>query len=78
MGDTLHRPGVFAAVPPGQRFAAAALYPLSHVGFRDALQAVLKSFDIAVEQYARVSGTHGYDLELTATDKGRRSRLGAV
>ncbi len=26
-----------------------ALYPLSHLGFRDALQAVLKSFDIAVE-----------------------------
>ncbi len=24
--------------------------------------------DIAVEQYARVSGTHWYDLELTATD----------
>ena len=48
--------------------AAAALYPLSHVGFRDALQALLKSFDIAVEQYARVSGTHWYELELTATD----------
>jgi inner membrane protein len=47
---------------------AAALVPLSHVGFRDALQALLKSFDIAVEQYARVSGTHWYDLELTATD----------
>ena len=26
-----------------------ALYPLSHLGFRDALQALLKSFDIAVE-----------------------------
>ena len=52
----------------GLRVAAAALVPLSHVGFRDALQAVLQSFDIAVEQYARVSGTHGYDLELTATD----------
>ncbi len=45
-----------------------ALYPLSHLGFRDALQALLKSFDIAVEQYARVSGTHWYELELTATD----------
>ena len=45
-----------------------ALYPLSHLGFRDALQALLKSFDIAVEQYARVSGTHWYALELTATD----------
>ena len=52
----------------GLLVAAAALYPLSHVGFRDALQALLKSFDIAVEQYARVSGTHWYDLELTATD----------
>ena len=47
---------------------AAALYPLSQLGFRDSLQAVLKSFDIAVEQYARVSGTHWYELELTATD----------
>ena len=47
---------------------AAALYPLSHLGFRDALQTLLQSFDIAVEQYARVSGTHWYDLELTATD----------
>jgi inner membrane protein len=45
-----------------------ALYPLSHLGFRDALQALLQSFDIAVEQYARVSGTHWYELELTATD----------
>ncbi len=45
-----------------------ALYPLSHLGFRDALQALLKSFDMAVEQYARVSGTHWYALELTATD----------
>ena len=30
-----------------------ALYPLSHLGFRDALQALLRSFDIAVEQYQR-------------------------
>ena len=55
--------------------AAAALYPLSHVGFRDALQAVLKSFDIAVEQYARVSGTHWYALELTATDNLTLERI---
>ena len=52
----------------GLLVTTAALYPLSHLGFRDALQALLQSFDIAVEQYARVSGTHGYDLELTATD----------
>jgi len=45
-----------------------ALYPLSHWGFRDALQAVLKSFDIAVEQYTRQIGTHWYDLELIASD----------
>ena len=45
-----------------------ALYPLSHLGFRDALQAMLKSFDIAVEQYARQIGTHWYDLELMASD----------
>ena len=55
--------------------AAAALYPLSHVGFRDALQALLQSFDIAVEQYARVSGTHWYDLELTATDNLTLERI---
>ena len=52
-----------------------ALYPLSHLGFRDALQALLKSFDIAVEQYARVSGTHWYDLELTATDNLTLERI---
>ena len=52
-----------------------ALYPLSHMGFRDALQAVLKSFDIAVEQYARVSGTHWYELELTATDNLTLERI---
>ena len=52
-----------------------ALYPLSHLGFRDALQALLKSFDIAVEQYARVSGTHWYDLELTATDNLTLERM---
>ena len=52
-----------------------AFYPLSHLGFRDALQALLKSFDIAVEQYARVSGTHWYDLELTATDNLTLERI---
>ena len=52
----------------GLLVTAAALYPLSHGGFRDALQALLESFDITVEQYARGSGTHGYELELTATD----------
>ena len=59
----------------GLLVAAAALYPLSHIGFRDALQALLKSFDIAVEQYARVSGTHWYDLELTATDNLTLERI---
>ena len=59
----------------GLLVVAAALYPLSHIGFRDALQAVLKSFDIAVEQYARVSGTHWYDLELTATDNLTLERI---
>jgi inner membrane protein len=44
------------------------LYPLSHLGFRDGLQALLRNFDIAREQYQRVAGTHWYDLELTATD----------
>jgi inner membrane protein len=59
----------------GLLVAAAALYPLGHVGFRDALQALLKSFDIAVEQYARVSGTHWYELELTATDNLTLERI---
>ena len=45
-----------------------ALYPLSHLGFRDALQALLKSFDISVEQYQRQIGTHWYDLDLVAAD----------
>ena len=48
--------------------AAAALYPLSHIGFRDGLQALLRNFDIAREQYQRQAGTHWYDLELTATE----------
>lgn len=38
----------------------AAFYPLSHIGCRDALQALLllKNFDISVEQYERQIGTH--------------------
>lgn len=47
---------------------AAALVPLSQIGFRDGLQALLRNFDIAREQYQRVVGTHWYDLDLTATD----------
>ena len=45
-----------------------ALYPLSHLGFRDGLQRLLRNFDIAREQYQRQAGTHWYTLELTATD----------
>jgi inner membrane protein len=52
-----------------------ALYPLSHWGFRDALQALLKSFDIAVEQYARQIGTHWYDLDLVASDRLTLERI---
>ena len=48
--------------------ATTALVPLSQIGFRDGLQALLQNFDIAREQYPRVAGTHGYALELTATD----------
>ena len=52
----------------GLLVAAAALYPLGHLGFRNGLQALLKNFDIAREQYQRQAGTHWYALELTATD----------
>jgi inner membrane protein len=52
----------------GLLVAAAALVPLSHIGFRDGLQALLQNFTIAREQYPRVAGTHWYELELTATD----------
>jgi len=52
-----------------------ALYPLSHLGFRDALQALLKSFDIAVEQYQRQIGTHWYNLELVASDNLTLARV---
>ena len=45
-----------------------ALYPLSHLGFRDALQAVVRSIDISVEQYQRQIGTHRDDLDLVASD----------
>ena len=34
----------------------AALNPLSHLGFRDDLQALLRNFDIAREQFQRVAG----------------------
>ena len=54
---------------------AVALVPLSHLGFRDALQAVLKSFDISVEQYQRQIGTHWYDLELVASDNLTLERI---
>jgi inner membrane protein len=54
---------------------AVALYPLSHLGFRDALQALLRSFDIAVEQYQRQIGTHWYDLELIASDNLTLARV---
>ena len=52
----------------GLLVAATALVPLSQMGFRDGLQALLQNFDIAREQYQRVAGTHWYALELTATD----------
>ena len=46
----------------------AALYPLSYLSFGNSLQALLRNFDIAREQFQRVAGTHWYELELTATD----------
>jgi len=52
-----------------------ALVPLSHLGFRDALQALLKSFAISVEQYQRQLGTHWYDLELVASDNLTLERI---
>ena len=55
--------------------STVALYPLSWMGFRDALQAVIKSFDIAHEQYQRQIGTHWYDLELVASDNLTLARV---
>ena len=52
----------------GLLVAAAALVPLSQIGFRDGLQRLLHNFDIAREQYLKQAGTHWYALELTATD----------
>ena len=52
----------------GVLVAAAALYPLSHIGFRGGWQALLGNFDLAREQYQRQGGTHWYELDLTATD----------
>ena len=54
---------------------AVALYPLSHLGFRDALQAVVRSFDISVEQYQRQLGTHWYELDLVASDNLTLERI---
>lgn len=55
--------------------STVALYPLSRMGFRDGLQAVIKSFDIAHEQYQRQIGTHWYDLELVASDNLTLARV---
>ena len=52
-----------------------ALYPLSWMGFRDALQALIRSFDIAHEQYQRQIGTHWYDLDLVASDNLTLARV---
>ncbi|MEI2774317.1 MAG: metal-dependent hydrolase [Candidatus Competibacter sp.] len=52
-----------------------ALYPLSWMGFRDALQAVVRSFDISVEQYQRQIGTHWYELDLVASDNLTLARI---
>lgn len=52
-----------------------ALYPLSHMGFRDALQALIRSFDIAHEQYQRQIGTHWYELDLVASDNLTLARV---
>ena len=52
-----------------------ALYPLSHLGFRDALQALIRSFDIAHEQYQRQIGTHWYELDLVASDNLTLARV---
>ena len=52
-----------------------ALYPLSWMGFRDALQAVVRSFDISLEQYQRQIGTYWYDLEMVASDNLTLARV---
>jgi inner membrane protein len=45
-----------------------ALYPLSHLGFRDSLQLLIANFTIARDAYLKQAGTHWYELELKATD----------
>jgi inner membrane protein len=45
-----------------------ALYPLSHLGFRDSLQLLIANFDIARDAYLKQAGTHWYELDLKATD----------
>ena len=52
-----------------------ALYPLSRMGFRDALQALIRSFDIAHEQYQRQVGTHWYELDMVASDNLTLARV---
>jgi len=52
-----------------------ALYPLSWMGFRDALQAVVRSFDISIEQYQRQIGIHWYDLDMVASDNFTLARI---
>ncbi|MCK7582392.1 MAG: hypothetical protein MZV65_46915 [Chromatiales bacterium] len=53
----------------GLLVAAAALYPLSHLGFRDAPASAAQELrHRRSSSTPRVSGTHWYELELTATD----------
>ncbi len=48
--------------------SSVPLYPLSEVGFRGGLQALIRNFDIAYDEFVKGAGTHWYALDLEATD----------
>ncbi len=48
--------------------SSVPLYPLSEVGFRGGLQALIRHVDIACDEFVKGAGTHGDALDLEATD----------
>ncbi len=48
--------------------SSVPLYPLSEVGFRGGLQALIRNFDIACDEFVKGAGTHGYVPDPEATD----------
>ncbi len=48
--------------------SSVPLHPLGEVGFRGGLQALIRNFDIAYDEFVKGAGTHWYTLDLEAID----------